>query len=272
MCCLYLCFDSRHGLHFAFCYSGQNFTFSVDVVGNHLVRIGEGDLHEKDFDMVRSTSFYDYEQIVQYSAPVIKDQAGLEYCRYRYLVFPSRALEDQFLTSNPLVYSITTAAIFLFTSLIFLLYDRIVRRRQEIVMASANRTNAIVSSLFPETVRDRLYEQAREAAEKACKTGGKMSGLQENKLQMQSFLTDDKQGSLLASEPIADTFANATVMFLDVAGFSAWSSEREPSQVFKLLETIYAGFDEIAKSMAVFKVETIGGKSLFLVEENMEAL
>ncbi len=49
-----------------------------------------------------------------------------------------------------------------------------------------------------------------------------------------------------------------TVMFLDISGFTAWSSERQPSQVFQLLESIYQAFDDIAKKMNVFKVETIG--------------
>lgn len=47
-------------------------------------------------------------------------------------------------------------------------------------------------------------------------------------------------------------------IFADIAGFTAWSSQREPYQVFKLLETIYRDFDAIAKSLGVFKVETIG--------------
>ena len=47
-------------------------------------------------------------------------------------------------------------------------------------------------------------------------------------------------------------------IFADIAGFTAWSSQREPYQVFKLLETIYHDFDAIAKSLGVFKVETIG--------------
>jgi class 3 adenylate cyclase len=47
-------------------------------------------------------------------------------------------------------------------------------------------------------------------------------------------------------------------MFLDIAGVTAWSSEREPSQVFKLLEGVYQAFDRVAKKMQVFKVETIG--------------
>ena len=49
-------------------------------------------------------------------------------------------------------------------------------------------------------------------------------------------------------------------MFIDIASFTAWSSEREPSQVFLLLETVYQSFDEIATKLKVFKVETIGGE------------
>ena len=47
-------------------------------------------------------------------------------------------------------------------------------------------------------------------------------------------------------------------MFADISGFTAWSSVREPAQVFVLLETIYQAFDKIAKQRRVFKVETVG--------------
>ena len=47
-------------------------------------------------------------------------------------------------------------------------------------------------------------------------------------------------------------------MFADIVGFTAWSSTREPTQVFFLLESIYNSFDKIARKMSVFKVETIG--------------
>lgn len=47
-------------------------------------------------------------------------------------------------------------------------------------------------------------------------------------------------------------------MPLFISGFTAWSSEREPAQVFTLLETIYRSMDTTAKRMGVFKVETIG--------------
>lgn len=58
--------------------------------------------------------------------------------------------------------------------------------------------------------------------------------------------------------PIADLFPNTTIMFADIAGFTAWSSEREPVQVFQLLESLYREFDRTAKRSGVFKVETIG--------------
>jgi len=60
------------------------------------------------------------------------------------------------------------------------------------------------------------------------------------------------------NEPIADLFPYCTVMFADVAGFMAWSSTREPAQVFVLLQTLYQAFNVIAKRRNVFKVETIG--------------
>ena len=41
-------------------------------------------------------------------------------------------------------------------------------------------------------------------------------------------------------------------------GFTAWSSEREPAQVFTLLESLYGCMDKVAKRLGVFKVETVG--------------
>ena len=64
--------------------------------------------------------------------------------------------------------------------------------------------------------------------------------------------------SMPKTRPIADLFPEATIFFGDLVGFTAWSSMREPSQVFVLLETIYGEFDELARRRRVFKVETVG--------------
>jgi len=46
---------------------------------------------------------------------------------------------------------------------LFLAYDRLVERRQNVTLASAKRSNAIVNSLFPTEVRDRLYWRENQA-------------------------------------------------------------------------------------------------------------
>jgi class 3 adenylate cyclase len=44
----------------------------------------------------------------------------------------------------------------------------------------------------------------------------------------------------------------------DIAGFTKWSSLREPEAVFILLEALYEAFDKIATKRKVYKIETIG--------------
>jgi class 3 adenylate cyclase len=59
-------------------------------------------------------------------------------------------------------------------------------------------------------------------------------------------------------QPIADLYPHCTVLFADIEEFTVWSSEREPEQVFTLLQTIFHAFDRIARKRDVFKVETTG--------------
>lgn len=100
-------------------------------------------------------------------------------------------------------------------------------------------------SLFPSTVRERLFDQDAFDSNLATKnTQG----------------PDRMFGAAMvrSSKPIADLFTSATVLFADFVGFTAWSSVREPSQVFTLLEAVYDAYDTTAKRRGVFKVETIG--------------
>lgn len=60
------------------------------------------------------------------------------------------------------------------------------------------------------------------------------------------------------SKIIAELYPEVTIMFADLAGFTAWSSSRDPEQVFTLLETLYGAFDHVAAKRRVFKVETVG--------------
>jgi hypothetical protein len=48
------------------------------------------------------------------------------------------------------------------------------------------------------------------------------------------------------------------VILTSFLGFTAWSSTRDPQNVFVLLQTIFNGFYRMSKRRKVFKVETIG--------------
>lgn len=75
---------------------------------------------------------------------------------------------------------------------------------------------------------------------------------------LKTFLNGSGDSHDNHDQPIADLFPHCTVFFADIAGFTAWSSTREPAQVFLLLQAVYQAFDGLAKKRRVFKVETIG--------------
>jgi Adenylate and Guanylate cyclase catalytic domain len=96
-------------------------------------------------------------------------------------------------------------------------------------------------------------------------------GAQARKTSLPSMMRDDEESPPIISppnnnsnvqvydtKPIADVFPSATVIFGDLVGFTAWSSVRQPTEVFILLETLYNAFDQTARKGGIFKVETIG--------------
>jgi len=139
---------------------------------------------------------------------------------------------------------------------------RLVERRQALVMHKALQTTAIVSSLFPENVRDRLMKQTPGLQDNSKSRDREGSVNMMPGRRLKGYLNGAEEDDMTSAPPIADLFPNCTVLFADIAGFTAWSSTRDPEQVFTLLQTVYQAFDRIAKRRKVFKVETIGDSYL----------
>ena len=175
-------------------------------------------------------------------------------CFYWAHLFPTDELSRQFRTALPKVVAVALGVAYLTMAVAFFMYDRHVRKRNEKVVNAAMRSDRIVSSLFPETVRDRLLAGAEEAEKREHREQQQLShGIQ---TRLKKFLTDGEDATTTAaleetetdedkygSRPIADLFPDTSILFADISGFTAWSSAREPSQVFTLLETVFSSFD-----------------------------
>mmetsp|Transcript_6696 Transcript_6696/g.18744 ORF Transcript_6696/g.18744 Transcript_6696/m.18744 type:complete len:1206 (-) Transcript_6696:178-3795(-) len=234
---------------------GEHYTYRLN--GPEAVFVGAGDLHDRHYNSLGVQTVFAEFLTYDFSET-------LEHCEYDIRLYPTSDFEEEYRTSKPWIYAVVVVLVFMFTAGVFLGYDFLVQRRQRRTVLKAKQTNKIVAALFPSNVRDRLLKDAAEQAEqqleeKNNKAKFKFGGAQKDQLKM--FMDEEEEQHKhqpYNTKPIADLFPSATVMFADIVGFTAWSSVREPSQVFTLLETVYHAFDELAKRRRVFKVETVG--------------
>jgi Adenylate and Guanylate cyclase catalytic domain len=219
------------------------------VRGKNVIFVGKGALHDSSFESFQAYSSFESLKVIQDGT-----ESGLpylsSYCPPSVKIYPTMAYNDQFNSKQPVSMTVTVALVFVFAILVFIAYDRLVERRQELVLRKALQSTAIVSSLFPQSVAERLMQQQNTSD----KTNWGMNSHQ----RLRSFVANQEKSTVDSEATIADLFPNATVSFADIAGFTAWSSTREPTQVFILLQTLYQAFDHIANRRKVFKVETIG--------------
>eukprot|EP00934_Nitzschia_sp_Nitz4_P001584 Nitzschia sp. Nitz4//scaffold59_size112058//30038//33704//NITZ4_004104-RA/size112058-snap-gene-0.61-mRNA-1//-1//CDS//3329555108//1584//frame0 len=235
-----------------------NNTVSFSLDGHAVTLEGVGDVHKSKYEnMKRQVELSDLSIFASTSSWYTGLPLNGEECQHTIRIYPSETFEELYVTNQPFLYAICTVAIFMFTGLVFFAYDYLVEKRQKEVAVTALKNAAIVSSLFPSNVRSRLFEENGDTNEDDVMASQKkrlkryMSG---NVDTPDDSDTQEKK----KDQPIADLFPEATVMFGDIAGFTAWSSTREPSQVFTLLENLYGEFDRLASKRGVFKVETIG--------------
>jgi hypothetical protein len=157
--------------------------------------------------------------LYQYLNPELTPKVS-GHCYYSFVCYSSEEYENSVRTNLPSVVVASVCAIFLFVALTFVFYDRFVQRRNNIVLSAATKSHAILSSLFPSNIRDRLYAE-REAADKQSNKGNpNLTSLLRTDGVGVSGVADGDMGYV--GKPIADLFSEATVLFADISGFTAW--------------------------------------------------
>jgi hypothetical protein len=161
---------------------GRSLTYQVN--GPSVEFLGTGDLYDpafEDFELIWAFDSGEHSSYNQH-----KDD-----CDFTIHVYPTKELYDSMKSNNPVYFASAVVFIFLLTSIVFVLYDCLVQKRQDKVMTSAEQSNALVSSLFPAQVRDRLMGEGQ---------------LNKNEDQFNHFTSGyngaDKTAKLLSTKPI----------------------------------------------------------------------
>ena len=161
-------------------------------------------------------------------------------CNLEVYLYPASSLKDLYITNMPSYYALMVFATFLILSVAFFVYDCVVERRRGRVMAVAEKTGRIVTSLFPGQFADQLIAEDKQKEKDAKKKKKKLVIQEAPNRQLKKFMDNkpakekgggmdgsgrlgygdgapDSHGEsplfLAQSKPIADLFPDTTVLF-----------------------------------------------------------
>lgn len=212
------------GLHFVVT-SSCGFVVTFEINGITAVSLGLEDLHERKYDDM----FVESELA---NIPVAESiQLEHDFCAdvIKLRIYPSDKFREVYISSEPVFFASVVVVIFAVTFSLFVTYDFAVNRRQIRLASRLNKQEKLVSDVFPKEIMSRLIQDSSDSGEatqtsRACDEGRR------------------KKKDI----PLADLYPECTVMYADIQGFVAWSSQRQPHEVFKFLETIHQEFDRVS--------------------------
>jgi hypothetical protein len=216
--------EGADGIYLVF-HNSCNDTVTYELFGPTPDLVGFGDLHDPKYEFLHATANFE-------PFPWHNEEENLSNinCHYQIDFYPGSIMYEEYHTNKPLILTVTVVLIFVLTSCAFFLYDRLVQVRQAKVLDTAQRTNAIVSSLFPAEVRDRLFKhKTKKDKKKNRKSVPVLASFPEGpKFRLKNYLNDEtlggeaktakdaesdsaKMNEREADAPIADLFPEVTV-------------------------------------------------------------
>ena len=181
------------------------FQHSYNVQPTEATFLGEGDLHNTAYEHL----------VVQGNLGTFAaGRIGVSiFCRHKISVYPTKAFEVTYETDSPYVFPVGSAMCFFVAIILFLFYDGYVRIQQNKVVGHAERSQALVASLFPGKVARLLFETNRRDGTTALDKSNHSAHLLNfvNK----SERTAASGGGGSDDRPIAELFPEATVMFAE---------------------------------------------------------
>ena len=199
-------------------------SFSYQLDGSYAKYLGVGDFHDPKYDsMMVKSDIWDLKSYRVDESKYTGLPLDTSTCIFTFKIYPSDEMKartyktstgcscnqlivmigctspllstmihySEFETNNGIVFSVSAIGFIIFPFLLFLVYDRIVSRQHKVIVKSAQVSNAIISSLFPASVRDKIKLEAKRKDDESA-----------------HFLD-----SATDSAPIAELYPSTTVLF-----------------------------------------------------------
>jgi hypothetical protein len=122
-------------------------------------------------------------------------------CHYTVAMYPSEQLRDRYHTSTPAIYTMFVGMIFGLMALTFFMFNRFIRLRNEKVLITAARYRAIVSSIIPSNIRDRILGENDIGQPKLAATSSLKDFLKGGEKK-----EEEEDDFMFKAKPIADLF------------------------------------------------------------------
>ena len=196
---------------------GTNFTYRLN--GADAIILDQGFVPDPKYDYLTQTA--EFATFARFDAE--KQSDGVLYCSYSLSIHATAEYEEEFKTNKPLWVTMIVVLVFLFTAMVFVLYDFFVQRRQNKVLTTAQQTTAIVTSLFPKNVVKKMLEVDNQ---KHTQVSGKdklknffdSNDNGDSSKDAQKGTENGEAGGIFKTKPIADFFPETTIMFGDIVG------------------------------------------------------
>ena len=261
--------DDVIGLELVMQSPAKEFTYSI--TGQRYNLKGVSDLHDTKYDSYRRTAL------------VAVNAQSLQSANYSFHLYPTKDFEDDYISNDPYFFSVCMAVLIATIGVLFIIYDYLVQAHEADLEVMVNQVSSLVDQFFPAFVRRRLEARQRQSRSNTSNDTKLMTPSYISIMlhhgytwirthiishcihitqHMPSPTNTNNDNKVYPSEPandiIAETYESATVLFADIAGFTSWSCQHSPAEVFHLLECLFSSFDEAAIHHGAYKVCTIG--------------
>jgi hypothetical protein len=192
---------------------GQVFTLEVNEDGQ-LGSFEVGDLHEAYY-----TDMVEVVPLMGFLHSHYNSSTGMQACGYTLNIYPTQSMRDEFKSPDAAIAAGVTGAAFIIVLGILYFMDQRMQRKYRRVVKSVEKSNAIIASLFPSNIRDRLFGEGG-GDDGATRNSNGSRSRRSFGFRLRTYLTEgeDADGGGAGSNPIADLFPNCTVLFADIVG------------------------------------------------------